>query len=407
MISRRMTIVVSSVVVLLAACSAQQRVPARAPWSLRIAQSFLVMNPDTIMYRDDPRTVKWEYEMGLVLEAFFRMWEHTRDSQYVYYIRKNLEQYIQPDGSIRTYELREFNIDKVAPGKVTLRMYQMFGDEKFKRASDTLRHQLSLHPRTSEGGFWHKKIYPYQMWLDGLYMGEPFYTLYANQFGEPTAYDDIAKQFLLIEKNNLDPTTGLYYHGWDESRQQRWANPKTGTSPNFWGRAMGWFAMALVDVLEIFPEDHPNRKDLLRIVSNLAKNVLKQRDEKTRLWYQVVDKKAAEGNYTEASASAMFTYAFAKGARLGYLPATFADRAAESFRGIIENLTSVDDTGVVHLHRVCRVSGLGGNPYRDGSYAYYIGEPQRTDDFKGYGPFLLSAIELERLGKITVGSPGQ
>ncbi|MCI0706234.1 MAG: glycoside hydrolase family 88 protein [Ignavibacteriae bacterium] len=387
--------------VTLIACNAQERVSRTAPWSFRLAQSFMTMQPDTMHHPEDKRTPKWEYEMGLVLEGFYQMWEHTKDSQYVAYIRKNLEAYIQPNGSIRTYKLDEFNIDKVAPGKVTLRMYQMLGDEKFKKAADTLRHQLSLHPRTKEGGFWHKKIYPSQMWLDGLYMGEPFYTLYANQYNEQSSYDDIAKQFLLIENNSRDPRTGLYFHGWDESRSQRWANPKTGTSPHLWGRSLGWFAMALVDVLEIFPENHHNQKDLLRIFSSLADDLLKPRDDSTKLWYQVIDRQGDEGNYTEASASTMLTYAFAKGARLGYLPKEYADRAAESFNGILDHLVTVDDQGLVHLHRVCSVAGLGGNPYRDGSYEYYIGEPQRADDFKGYGPFLLAAIELERLGKIS------
>ena len=398
------------VVLLLSAvvcCHAQERISHTAPWSVRLAHSFMAIQPDTMKYDDDPRPAKWEYEMGLMLEAFYRMWEHTADERYLGYIRNNLEQYIREDGSIRTYELDEFNIDKIAPGKITLRMYQKFNDAKFKNAADTLRRQLSLHPRTTEGGFWHKNIYPHQMWLDGLYMAEPFYTLYANHYGEKSAYDDIAKQFLLIEKHTYDPRTGLFFHGWDEARQQRWADPKTGTSPNLWGRSLGWFAMALVDVLEIFPQDHPNRKDLLRIISNLAKNSMKQRDQKTNLWYQVVNMQHAEGNYTEASASAMFAYAFAKGARLGYLPPLYADRAAESFRGLLEHHISVDENGIVHLLRTVKVGGLGGNPYRDGSYEYYIGEPLRTDDFKGYGPFLLSAIELERAGKITAGGSGK
>jgi unsaturated rhamnogalacturonyl hydrolase len=273
----------------------------------------------------------------------------------------------------------------------------MTGEEKYRKAAALLRQQLRLQPRTASGGFWHKKIYPFQMWLDGLYMAHPFSTLYAAEFGDTAAYEDIARQIHLTERNLRDSVTGLYYHGWDESKSQRWANPKTGRSPNFWGRSIGWFAMALTDVLEIFPGDHPRRTDLERIFKDLARSILAHREQATGLWYQVMDKPGKTGNYRETSASAMFTYALAKGARLGYLNPDAGRTAEESFRGIIRHLVRIGDDGIVHLPDVCKVSGLGGSPYRDGSYEYYVGEARRTDDFKGYGPFLLAAIEIERL----------
>jgi unsaturated rhamnogalacturonyl hydrolase len=366
-------------------------------WSTRIAQSFIALHPDSINYPDEEKSRKWNYEQGLMLEAFYQMWLHTNNEEYKTYLKKNLDYYIQDDGTIKTYTLTEYNMDNVAQGKAALRAYGLFHEKKYLLAAEVLRKQLASQPRTPEGGFWHKKIYPNQMWLDGLYMGEPFYTLFSIIMKDTAAFNDIANQFLLIAQHCKDPRTGLFFHGWDESKEQRWANKKTGCSPNLWGRSLGWYAMALVDVLDDFPLQNPKRKELVSIFQSLMENVLKQRDEKSKLWYQVIDKQGEQGNYLEASASAMFTYACAKGARKGYLDKNFSSAAEESFNGILKNLVAVDDHGRIFLHDVCRVSGLGGTPYRDGSYSYYISEPRRTNDFKGYGPFLLAAIELEKI----------
>ncbi|RPI76238.1 MAG: glycoside hydrolase family 88 protein, partial [Ignavibacteriales bacterium] len=241
-----------------------------------------------------------------------------------------------------------------------------------------------------------KKIYPYQMWLDGLYMAQPFYTRYAAMFNEPEIFDDAAKQFLLIEKYLKDEKTGLYYHGYDESKEQKWADPETGRSPNYWGRAIGWFMMALVDVLDYFPEDHPEREEIINILKNLSSSLLDYRDEETKLWYQIVDAGSREGNYIEASSSSMYTYAFAKGVNKGYLDKKYLNIARESFDSIFKHLVTYNDEGNIFLNNVASVGGLGGKPYRDGSFEYYISEPKRTNDFKGYGPFLLSAIEIYR-----------
>lgn len=366
-------------------------------WSNRIASSFMQLYPDTIAYPNEAKSYRWNYEQGLMLEAYYQMWLHGKNDKYKNYIKKNLDHYIRNDGSIATYKVTEFNIDNISPGKILLRAYDMFKEERFKRAADTLRRQLAHHPRTSEGGFWHKQIYPHQMWLDGLYMAEPFYTLYSVTFNDTAAFDDIANQFLLIKKHAYDKKTGLYFHGWDESKQQQWANKETGCSPNFWGRSLGWFAMALIDVLDYFPQRHPKRKDLEMLFQDFIESVLKQRDEKSKLWYQVVDKHDAPGNYLEASASAMFTYAIAKGVNKSLLPQTFAQAARESFEGIVKQFVTIDVKGNIFLNEICKVAGLGGNPYRNGSYEYYISEPRRTNDFKGYGPFLLAAIETEKL----------
>ncbi|HVQ36331.1 MAG TPA: glycoside hydrolase family 88 protein [Pyrinomonadaceae bacterium] len=338
---------------------------------------------------------KWSYDQGVVLKGMEALWYATGDGKYFNYIRQGMDHYVNADGTIRTYRLDEFNIDHVNNGKVLLLLYKVTGQEKYRKAAALLREQLKTHPRTSEGGFWHKKIYPSQMWLDGLYMGEPFYAEYAATFHEDAAFDDIAKQFKLMEVHSRDSKTGLLYHGWDESKQQRWANPTTGRSPNFWGRAMGWYAMALVDTLDHFPEQHPQRGELLAILKRLATAVEKYQDQKSGLWYQVLDKGGAKGNYLESSAACMFVYALAKGVHRGYLPAAYLKVARKGYQGISKEFIQADGQGV-DLKGTVSVAGLGGNPYRDGSYEYYLSEKVITNDPKGVGAFLLASVEMEK-----------
>ena len=352
--------------------------------------------PDTIAYKSEAKSYKWNYEQGLMYEAFYQMWKHSGDKKYFDYMKKNVDYYIEPNGTIKTYKLSDFNIDNVAPGRALLRLYAESKNEKYKKAADTLREQLRLQPRTEEGGFWHKKIYPYQMWLDGLYMGEPFYAMYSQMFDEPNSFDDIADQFIFINNHLRDSVTGLYYHGWDESKQQKWADPVTGRSPNFWGRSIGWYMMALVDVLDYFPINHPKRNTLLEIFTNLSESLINFQDPKTKLWYQVLDKGNQNGNYLEASGSLMFIYSFAKGANKGYLDRKFHNIANEAFQSVFENFVSKDNKGLIYLNNICAGAGLGGNPYRDGSFEYYVNEAKRTNDFKGYGSFILAAIEIEK-----------
>lgn len=223
---------------------------------------------------------KWSYDQGVILKGFEGIWKHTGDPTYFNYIQKSMDFYVDEAGNIKGYKHDEYNIDHVNNGKNLLLLYRITGKEKYWRAATRLRDQLRTHPRTKEGGFWHKKVYPYQMWLDGLYMGAPFYTEYAYLAHDDTAFNDIAKQFIFMENHARDTKTGLLYHGWDESKQQKWANPQTGTSPNFWGRAMGWYAMALVDVLDHFPANHPQRAALIGILNRLSTAVLKVQDAK-------------------------------------------------------------------------------------------------------------------------------
>ncbi|GAB3995301.1 hypothetical protein GCM10028807_35090 [Spirosoma daeguense] len=377
------------------------------PWSQRMAASIIASNPDSISYKRDGRqvTARWDYETGVLLEGIKQVWYRTADNTYFNYIQKNMDQYVQPDGDIRTYRLADYNLDFITSGRSLLLLYQQSlpGKEKYRKAVDLLRKQLTEQPRTKEGGFWHKKRYPYQMWLDGLYMAEPFFTEYTKVFGDAKQYDEVINEFVWMEKHARDPKTGLIYHGWDESREQKWANPKTGNSPNFWSRAMGWYAMALVDVLDIMPENQPRRAELLAILNRLAPALVKYQDPKSGCWYQITDRIGDKGNYLEASGSAMFVYALAKGVRLGYLPASMLTNARKGYEGMLKNFITTDAKGMIHLEKTVLVGGLGGTPYRDGSYEYYLSEPLRQDDLKGVGPFIMASVEMEMADEGSVG----
>ncbi|MGD1045975.1 MAG: glycoside hydrolase family 88 protein [Bacteroidota bacterium] len=367
-----------------------------AVWSIRIVESLMAYCRDTIAYPGVPKSKSWDYERGVVLQGVWRVFQTTGKEKYLSYIKKNIDQFVGEDRLIKTYEYLSFNLDNIATGRNLIALYEATHEVKYKIAADTLRKQLAHHPRTDEGGFWHKKIYPYQMWLDGIYMAEPFYAEYAKRFNEPADFDDIVNQFVFIERHTRDPKTGLLYHAWDESKQMPWANKQTGRSPNFWGRAIGWYAWALVDVLDYLPQDHAKRKELIAILQRLSKALLKFREPQSKLWYQVVDQGNRTGNYLESSASCMFVYALAKGAHKGYLDKKYLTAARESFKGILDSMVTIDEKGIVNIHYACQGAGLGGNPYRDASYEYYISEKQRTNDFKAVGPFILAALELQQ-----------
>jgi unsaturated rhamnogalacturonyl hydrolase len=363
------------------------------PWSVRMARSVMRRNPQT--HR------RWDYTQGVVLGAIERVALARRDRAMQGYVDANMARWITAEGDIRGYQLDEYNIDEVSQGRLLFGMRDRTGDERYRYAADMLREQLRKQPRNREGGFWHKKIYPEQMWLDGLFMGEPFYAEYAKRFDEPAAFDDIAKQFLLVARHTRDPRTGLMAHAWDEARAQPWADSATGRSPNFWGRAMGWYMVGLVETLDHFPANHPQRAAMIQTLRDAADGVARVQDPATGLWWDVLDQPRREGNYLEASASSMFAYALAKAARLGYVDARYRQVAERGFGGLLSNLVRENADGTVSLINVVQVSGLGGSrrsdgSYRDGSYAYYVSEPVVTDDYKGVGPFILAALELGR-----------
>ncbi len=363
-----------------------------------------VMNTWKDSFALDGKPAKWTYDMGVILKGFEGLWLNTGDVKYYDYIQRQMDVFVQNDGSIRTYRPDEYNIDHINNGKLLLLLYRVTLKEKYLKAANLLREQLRTHPRTKEGGFWHKKIYPYQMWLDGLYMGAPFYAEYAMLAHEDTAFNDIANQFIWMEKHARDAKTGLLYHAWDESKQMKWANPVTGLSPLFWARAMGWYATALVDALEYFPEDHPKRKDLIAILNRLVSAIERQQDKVTGLWKDILNYNGPgkEKNYFEASASSQFVYAVAKGVRKGYLPAAKILIAQKGYAGIKNKFIKVEN-GQTNLHGTVKVSGLGGNPFRDGSFEYYMSEPVIVNDPKGIGAFLLASNEMEMQRTLPLG----
>ncbi|RYD74868.1 MAG: glycoside hydrolase family 88 protein, partial [Sphingobacteriales bacterium] len=236
-----------------------------------------------------PKGPRWSYDMGVVLEGAAAVWRNTGDGKYFKYIQSSMDAYLDKEGNIATYKSEDFNIDNIKNGRALLLLYKVTGQQKYLLAVNKLYNQIKTQPRTKEGGFWHKKIYPNQMWLDGLYMGQPFYAEYAKLMKKDADFDDIANQFIWMEKNARDAKTGLLYHGYDESREEKWADKKTGLSPNFWGRAMGWYIMALVDVLDNFPKEHPKYKELLTILNRTATATVKYQDAKSGVWWDILD----------------------------------------------------------------------------------------------------------------------
>jgi unsaturated rhamnogalacturonyl hydrolase len=369
--------------------------PGSQSWLVRSADSVLAENPDVL-------TSNWNYEAGLVLKGLERVAIETNDRKYADYIRHTIDGIIESDGTIRGYRLDEYNIDMINMGKVIFGLLAMAADaqqrQRYTTALQTLRSQMRTHPRTSDGAFWHKKVYPSQMWLDGVYMASPFLAQYAVVFEESALLDDVAQQVLLAEEHMRDRKTGLLYHGWDESREMGWANVTTGTSPSFWARAMGWYAMAVVDVLEHMPNNHPRHAAVVGVLQRLADSIAAYQDGSTGLWWQVLDQAGRAKNYPEASASAMFVYALLKGARHGWLENEEFERVAvRGYRGILDRFVEIDAQGHVTVNHVCRVAGLGGNPYRDGSYEYYTSTEVLPNDPKGVGAFLLASSEFQRL----------
>ncbi|HZL11964.1 MAG TPA: glycoside hydrolase family 88 protein [Prolixibacteraceae bacterium] len=347
--------------------------------------------PWTVDFNSDPA---WNYTQGLIAQAMIMVWKENGNEAYYDYAKMYADKMIDSTGFISAYNVSNYNIDAVNSGKFLFDVYERTKDERYLKAIEQLRGQLKTQPRTTEGGFWHKQRYPNQMWLDGLYMGAPFYAQYAAFYHDVAIFDDVVNQFVIVHKHTYNAQVGLNYHGWDESKEQKWADPVSGCSPNFWGRAEGWYAMALVDVLDFIPQEHPGRVKLLSILNEVAAGIKKFQDPKTGLWYQVLDQGTREGNYLEATASSMFTYALLKATRKGYISNDYKSTAVKAYNGILENLIKNKDDGTISLTKCCSVAGLGGNPYRYGSFEYYINEPVRDNDPKGVGPFIMASLEF-------------
>ena len=370
-------------------------------WSVSLADSQMQRLGDRLAWTEGGNA-KWDYTAGLFTLSLLKLNEGETNSARLNFVTNAIGSFISADGKIQGYKPGEYQLDAINPGKTVLALWRLTREDRYAKCATRLREQLNTQPRTSDGGFWHKQRYTNQMWLDGLFMAAPFQAEYAQLFHEPDpAFDEVAKQIRLMDEHSYDPASGLFYHGWDSKKTQAWASPATGCSSNFWGRAIGWYAMALVDTLDFFPTNHPAQKDILATLQKLAAGVVKHQDPASGVWWQVMDQGGRKGNYLEATASAMFVYSLAKGVNKNYLPPDYVPAVLKGYQGILKQFIRQNPDGAVNLTRCCQVAGLGftsnGGRPRDGSFDYYISEPVVDNDLKGVGPFILAGLELQKL----------
>ena len=358
-------------------------------WSVRVA--------DSVLRRSPVLDLRWDYKWGVVAKGLLKIWRANGDGRYFEYVKRSVDAFVAPDGAIRTYDRDASSLDLINPGKALFALLRETGDQRYRAALETLRDQLRSQPRTPSGSFWHKQIYPDQMWLDGVYMAAPFLAEYASMFDEPAAFDDAVRQITLAYEHTRDERTGLLFHAVDESRTQPWADPRTGRSRSFWARAVGWYAMALVDVLDLLRDD-AQRATISAILRETAEAIVGVQDA-SGLWWQVLDQRARAGNYLEESASCMFAYALAKGARRGHLADAHRRSALRAYDAIVARFVRVGTDGAVDVTGCCVGTGLGGTPERDGSFEWYASRPVATNDHHGVGAFLLASVEIERAAR--------
>lgn len=368
--------------------------PDNLKWSERTALTILNTYPKASQI-DGTKKPKWDYKMGLVLFAFEKLYQKTNDKKYFNYIKEYADELIDAEGNITDYNIADYNIDSANPGKLLFNLLDKTKDNRYKKVIEQLRHQIETQPRTASGGFWHKQIYPNQMWIDGLYMAEPFYTQYTVRYENGKALDDIARQFELVQNHLVDQKTGLVYQAWDESKEIAWANPETGTSPTIWARGIGWYMMALVETLDYYPKSNPNYKKLAGYLNQIAKSAVAHKSV-SGLWYQVADKPDLKDNYLESSASAMIIYSLAKGADKGYLSSGYKKIAQKSFDAYLAAFVKKDKNGEIIISNVSSSVGLGGKPFRDGTNEYYTNSKAKDNSSPALAAFLLSAIELKK-----------
>jgi unsaturated rhamnogalacturonyl hydrolase len=345
----------------------------------------------------------WNYIDGCMVKALLSLAEISGKQEYADFAEEFIDYFVSEDGSIRGYDPEAYNLDNVNAGKTLYTLYNLTGKDKYRKAMDLIYGQLQHQPRTREGNFWHKLIYPNQVWLDGLYMSQPFYMQYEIAYNEGRNCSDSFHQFQVVEKIMRDPKNGLYYHGYDASRREPWCDPVTGLSSNFWLRAEGWFAMALVDTWELMPANMSYERDELRRMFNeLIDAMLPYQDKESGMWHQVINLPNVAPNYLETSGSAIFAYALLKGVRLGILDEEYVDRGLAAFDGICATQLSEVD-GKLQLGNICLVSGLGdgmGNfKFRSGTFDYYMSEPIVQNDAKGVAPLVLAYTEVLRRDK--------
>ena len=369
-------------------------------FSREVVRSEMDRCPEASFIDGQNGSLKWNYTTGLELKAFLDVFEAYGDEEIFSYVDKWYDGIISEDGTIYKYKKSNYSTDHICPGRTLFSLYDLTGKEKYRYAMDTLYSQIKEQPRTKEGGFWHKAAYPHQMWLDGLYMAQPFYAEYTQRYVSDPAekkanYEDIVHQFKTVYEYTYDPGTTLLRHAWDSSHEMFWCDPSTGQSAHAWGRALGWFSMALVEVIPFIPEEN-GRDELVSILGKTIAAVREFADPETGMWYQVIDSPGREGNYLEATCSAMFTYAMLKGTRLGILEGVSRKEAMGTYSKLLDAFVRVDGNGLVNLDSCCEVAGLGGNNNRKGDFDYYIHEPVRSNDPKGIGPLIWAALETEK-----------
>ena len=378
-------------------CLAAACAPKQEPLSVRMVRSEIKRAPEPTFLDGQEGNYKWNYTTGLELRSFLAVSRAHDIPEFDAYVRAWYDNILDEHGFIQgKYDPEKYNLDHICPARTLIGLYQATPDKRYAVAIEEAREQLRNQPRTAAGAFWHKQVYPGQVWLDGLYMAEPFYAVYAEITHETADFDDVALQFRVAAEKTYDPETGLYRHGWDETRTMAWADPVTGQSAHCWGRALGWYTMALEEVLPFFPEDHPGKAGLQAILEGILATLPKYADPETGMWYQVLDSPGREGNYLEASCSAMFTYAYLKAARLGWaIPDTVDPKAL--YENLVKTFVREDADGTLNLTQCCAVAGLGGKENRSGTFDYYVHEKVVENDPKGIGPFLWASIEYEML----------
>ena len=380
---------------------ASRRVGASNPLdiSTRLAASEMERRGDSLSHGGwdvmASQPSSWTYTTGLLMQAMDDLSQAVGDPRFAEFAKRTMDSYVAEDGTILTYQADQYNIDHINSGKMLLRLLAKHGDPKYRRAVETLATQLAEHPRTSEGAFWHKQRYPHQLWLDGVYMGMPFLAGVGVLENDDRKIEEAVREFSIARSHLRDPQTGLYYHAWDEAKQQPWADPETGRSHNVWARGLGWYAMALVDILDVIPHEKTElRAPLVAIIPELA-DTLVQTQDSTGVWFQIMDKPGEPGNYREASASAMFTYFLAKAVNRGLLPESFRPATLKAYAGLVTEFVAIHADGSFHLTNICEVGGLGYG--RDGSYRYYMSERVVADDPKGLGPAIMAGLQVAEL----------
>ncbi len=374
---------------------------AQEPYSVRMIRSEMKRNPDATYLDGRNGERKWNYTTGLELKSFLDAAKRYELPEAVDYVRAWADTMATEKGDVYKYKKSNFNVDHICPARIYFDLHDMYGDQdkRYRRVTRMIREQIDDQPRTKSGEFWHKQIYPHQVWLDGFYMALPFYAEYTKRYApkeqKDSLFADIVHQFTAGAKNTLDPATGLFRHAWDESRTMFWCDPQTGLSEHAWGRANGWYAVALVEVLDYLPSKHPGRKELIGQLNYFLEVLPKWADKETGMWYQVLDCPEREGNYQEATCSIMFIYAFLKGLRMGYIDDSHKDYILGLYPKFIDRFIRENEDGTISMTDCCAVGGLGGKQMRKGDFEYYLSEPVIENDCKGVGPFIWASLEWE------------